>query len=262
MIATLVATGAFHEDGLADAVDGLGGGLDRNRALEIMKDSRIGAFGAIALGLALLLKFVTLNSVPSWQAALLLLAGHAVSRLGAVFIMTKMPYARETDDSRSKPLVQHVSSGVRGDCHATGIAALLPLRWAGVPMSGYRPWRARLPGMGAVFAAAVGWVHRRLPRRGSAVGRMRVLLGMHGGLLKRLILVRHTQPALAEGICYGRMDLDLAPTWPREFEQCLAQIPAAGCILSSPSSRCLRLAQALGRRDGVDVQVDAIGCWS
>jgi alpha-ribazole phosphatase len=79
---------------------------------------------------------------------------------------------------------------------------------------------------------------------------------MHGGLLKRLILVRHTQPALAEGICYGRMDLDLAPTWPREFEQCLALIPAAGSILSSPSSRCLRLAQALGQRDGVDVQVD------
>ena len=86
---------------------------------------------------------------------------------------------------------------------------------------------------------------------------MRVLFGMHGGLLKRLILVRHTQPALAEGICYGRMDLELAASWPEEFEQCLAQIPPASCILSSPSSRCLRLAQALGRRDGVDVQVDA-----
>jgi alpha-ribazole phosphatase len=79
---------------------------------------------------------------------------------------------------------------------------------------------------------------------------------MHGGLLNRLILVRHTQPALAEGICYGRMDLDLAATWPWEFEQCLAQIPAADSILSSPSSRCLRLAQALGRRDRVDVHVD------
>ena len=133
MIATLVATGAFHEDGLADAVDGLGGGLDRHRALEIMKDSRIGAFVAIALGMALLLKFVTLSSVPSLQAALLLLAGHAVSRLGAVFIMTKMPYARETDDSRSKPLVQHVSGVSVVIATLTGIAALLPLRWAGVP---------------------------------------------------------------------------------------------------------------------------------
>jgi len=67
------------------------------------------------------------------QAALLLLAGHAVSRLGAVFIMTKMPYARETDDSRSKPLVQHVSGVSVVIATLTGIAALLPLRWAGVP---------------------------------------------------------------------------------------------------------------------------------
>jgi adenosylcobinamide-GDP ribazoletransferase len=131
MVATLLLTGAFHEDGLADAVDGLGGGLDRSRALEIMKDSRIGAFGAIALGMALLLKFVMLNSVPSWRAALLLPAGHAVSRLGAVFIMTTMTYARETDDSRSKPLVQHVSRVSVVIAAATGVAALLPLRLAG-----------------------------------------------------------------------------------------------------------------------------------
>lgn len=85
---------------------------------------------------------------------------------------------------------------------------------------------------------------------------MCVLLGVHGGLLKQLILVRHTQPALAAGICYGRLDLDLAPTWPQEFEQCLALIPTVSCILSSPSSRCQRLARALGRRDGVDVHMD------
>lgn len=132
MVATLLVTGAFHEDGLADAVDGLGGGLDRNRTLEIMKDSRIGAFGAIALAMALLLKFVMLSSVPSRQAALLLLAGHAVSRLGAVFIMTKMPYARETHDSRSKPLVQHVSRVSVVIATMTGVATLLPLRLAGV----------------------------------------------------------------------------------------------------------------------------------
>jgi adenosylcobinamide-GDP ribazoletransferase len=131
MIATLVATGAFHEDGLADAVDGFGGGLDRNRALAIMKDSRIGAFGAIALGMALLLKFVTLNSVPLRQAALLLLAGHAVSRLGAVFIMTRLPYVRESDDSRSKPLVQQVSMVSVAIAALTGTVAVVPLGWAG-----------------------------------------------------------------------------------------------------------------------------------
>jgi adenosylcobinamide-GDP ribazoletransferase len=174
MIATLLATGAFHEDGLADAVDGLGGGLDRTRALEIMKDSRIGAFGAIALGMALLLKFVTLSSVPSWRAALLLLAGHAVSRLGAVFIMTTMPYARESDDSRSKPLVQHVSVVSVVIATLTGIAALTPMGWAGVPMRWtdvpmrwqYVPmgW-AVVPGLLAVGLVCLAWglyLRRRL----------------------------------------------------------------------------------------------------
>ena len=72
----------------------------------------------------------------------------------------------------------------------------------------------------------------------------------------RYLLVRHTRPAIEAGICYGRMDLDLAPTWPLDFEECLARIPAAARIFSSPSSRCRRLAEALGRRDRVDVGVD------
>ena len=54
--ATVMMTGGFHEDGLADVADGLGGSYDRERALDIMKDSRIGAFGAMALVLALLSK--------------------------------------------------------------------------------------------------------------------------------------------------------------------------------------------------------------
>jgi adenosylcobinamide-GDP ribazoletransferase len=160
MIATLLATGAFHEDGLADAVDGLGGGLDRHRALEIMKDSRIGAFGAIALGMALLLKFVTLSSVPTLQAASLLLAGHAVSRLGAVFIMARMPYARESDDSRSKPLVQHVSVVSVVIATLTGIAALLPMGLAGVP-----GLLAGIQGLLAVGLVCLAWglyLRRRL----------------------------------------------------------------------------------------------------
>ena len=56
IIATVLLTGAFHEDGLADTCDALGGHVSRERALEIMKDSRIGTFGAIALVLALLMK--------------------------------------------------------------------------------------------------------------------------------------------------------------------------------------------------------------
>ena len=63
MMATVVLTGAFHEDGLADTCDALGGHVSRARALEIMKDSRIGAFGAMALVLGLVSKIALLAVV-------------------------------------------------------------------------------------------------------------------------------------------------------------------------------------------------------
>jgi alpha-ribazole phosphatase len=87
---------------------------------------------------------------------------------------------------------------------------------------------------------------------------MRLLSRLHGGtLIARLILVRHTQLAVDPGVCYGRTDLDLAPTWPLDFEQCLSCIPPnATHILSSPLIRCLGLAHAIGRRDQMQVQVD------
>ena len=81
--AGVLLTGAFHEDGLADVADGLGGSLDRERALIIMKDSRVGAFGAIAVGLALLAKVALLALLGSLSAELMCVAlflGHVVSR--------------------------------------------------------------------------------------------------------------------------------------------------------------------------------------
>lgn len=132
MITTITLTGAFHEDGLADAVDGLGGSLARARALEIMKDSRIGVFGAVAVVLALLLKFATLCALPLRTAAWALIAGHAVSRLGAVIIMATLPYVRETDDSRSKPLVRRLSIiSLLVGC-VTAALALIPLQLRGI----------------------------------------------------------------------------------------------------------------------------------
>ena len=63
MLASVLITGAFHEDGLADTCDGFGGGWSKNKILEIMKDSRIGTFGVVGLILVLLLKFLTLNEL-------------------------------------------------------------------------------------------------------------------------------------------------------------------------------------------------------
>ena len=85
--ALVAATGALHEDGLADAADGFGGGGASLRKLEIMRDSRIGAYGAIALTLALILRVGALAAAltgGTWGAAGALTLVSAVSRAGAL----------------------------------------------------------------------------------------------------------------------------------------------------------------------------------
>lgn len=105
MAATILATGAFHEDGLADSLDGLGGGLTRERALEIMRDSRIGTYGAVALLLALGLKASLLTAMPVWIAALVLIAGHTVSRMAVVHVIATTDYARDKGAKFTVPTV-------------------------------------------------------------------------------------------------------------------------------------------------------------
>lgn len=102
MAATIYLTGAFHEDGLADSADGLGGGLDKTRKLEIMQDSRLGSYGAIALVGCLLFKFQALSALPVAILPFALIAAHTLSRLAAVYIMATMPYVRSA--GKSKPL--------------------------------------------------------------------------------------------------------------------------------------------------------------
>ncbi|WP_025733013.1 adenosylcobinamide-GDP ribazoletransferase [Carnimonas nigrificans] len=93
---TLIITGGFHEDGLADTVDGIGGGHTPEQRLAIMKDSRIGSFGALALIMALLIKtaaLLTLSDHPGVLAGTLITAA-AISRAAAVIMMALLPYAR------------------------------------------------------------------------------------------------------------------------------------------------------------------------
>ena len=93
--AGIALTGGFHEDGLADTADGLGGGLTRDRRLEIMKDSRLGSYGALVLGLTLALRVAALAmlaQVSPLFAAIALLAAHGLGRAAAVAAMTIMPY--------------------------------------------------------------------------------------------------------------------------------------------------------------------------
>ena len=107
----LLVTGAFHEDGLADTVDGLGGGQTAERRLEIMKDSRIGTYGVCALVVALGLKAALLASFTAQVGALALLTAHGVGRAAAVFVMRATPYAPSGDAGKWKPTPMGVRIG-------------------------------------------------------------------------------------------------------------------------------------------------------
>ena len=86
-------TGGLHEDGLADTFDGLGGGRTREARLAIMKDSRIGTYGALALGFVAALRVAALASLPPGSAAAALLFAHGAARAAAVVVMAASPYA-------------------------------------------------------------------------------------------------------------------------------------------------------------------------
>ena len=108
MAATIYLTGAFHEDGLADSADGIGGGWQREQMLTIMHDSRLGTYGAMALFFILFAKFQTLNGMYPTFVVMLLIAGHALSRLCALWVMATANYVKST--GKAKPLATQISA--------------------------------------------------------------------------------------------------------------------------------------------------------
>ena len=109
--ATLLATGALHEDGFADACDGLGGGATRERALEIMRDPRLGTYGTAGLGLVFAAKVIALAAAPVEVIPWLLVAGHAASRASMALALASGTYARAA--GIAAPLAESSPSGSR-----------------------------------------------------------------------------------------------------------------------------------------------------
>jgi len=128
MISGIGVTGAFHEDGFADVCDGFGGGWTQLKILEIMKDSRVGAYGAIGLMLILLLKFLLLRAIlpplPVATGIGLLITVHALSRFTALTLIYTHSYAKENEDSKAKPVAKKLPLA---DVGAAAFFALLPL---------------------------------------------------------------------------------------------------------------------------------------
>ena len=95
LVVSMLLTGAFHEDGFADTADALGGAHDRARIFVILKDSRVGAYGALALVVSVAFRLVLLAQMGGTAYAALLLA-HCLSRVGPVWLMVTMPYVSDT----------------------------------------------------------------------------------------------------------------------------------------------------------------------
>lgn len=110
MVISLMLTGAFHEDGLADMADGIGGGMTVERRLLIMKDSRIGTYGSSALIMSLLGKYVLLTSAAQFVSIIpVWLVGYTLSRSIASSFIYNTPYVSDSDTSKSKPLAHKQS---------------------------------------------------------------------------------------------------------------------------------------------------------
>jgi adenosylcobinamide-GDP ribazoletransferase len=122
LAAGVAVTGAFHEDGLADTADGLGGGLTPESRLEIMKDSRIGTYGAVALISMFAIKATALISIGPIAVAFALVAAHAAARLATVVVIRVMPYAGDRDAAKVKPLATSVTTAELAVAMALGLA--------------------------------------------------------------------------------------------------------------------------------------------
>ena len=150
-------TGAFHEDGLADTCDGFGGGMTPERVMEIMKDSRIGTYGAAGMGLVLALKWSLLSSMAPVTTIAALFVAHPLSRLAAVSLIWRLDYARA--EGKAKPMAQEMSGP---EFAIASLCALLPLLVVG--WWGLLSWQALAACvLGATLAAL--WLGARFVRR-------------------------------------------------------------------------------------------------
>jgi len=125
IVVRLLITGALHEDGLADFLDGFGvGGHDRERILSIMKDSHIGTYGVLGLIIYELLLVATLYSLPPTLAALTILAADPYAKMVTAQLITMMPYARKEEEAKNKTVYRKMQwpAGI-----SLAIQGLLPM---------------------------------------------------------------------------------------------------------------------------------------
>ena len=121
LVASILLTGAFHEDGLADTADALGGAHDCAEIFVILKDSRVGAFGALALVVSIAFRLVLLAQLTGAAAAAVLLA-HCLARVGPVWLMVAMPYVSDAAAKSRQVTRAGPAQGVLATAIGVGVA--------------------------------------------------------------------------------------------------------------------------------------------
>ncbi len=157
----VLITGGLHEDGFADTCDGLGGGRTRERALEIMRDSRIGSYGAIGLVLMLVGRLVVLAALPGVAVPFVLVAGHAASRGAMLWVMQHSTYAR--DRGAGSAVAQPIDAMGRRLAGLTVVLALVPLLFV-------LPLHALILGLGGLVLGLMAMQRRFQARLGGYTG--------------------------------------------------------------------------------------------
>ena len=125
--AGIILTSALHEDGLADTADAFGGGWTIEKRLAIMKDSRIGSYGALALGLGVALRVAAISDMPMWAGPAALIAAHAAARAAPAFVMNRLRYAGNTAAMKVSYAEAPVRSGELRFALVVVLLAMLPL---------------------------------------------------------------------------------------------------------------------------------------
>ena len=139
LLSRVLLTGALHEDGLADFLDGFGGGTDKDSTLRIMKDSHIGTYGTIGLILYFLLSYTLLLNISAQYIPAVLICGDVFCKCVSSHIVWFLPYARPEDESKNRTVYQHPTALEETLTLVSGFGVLVFLPWAIRFMNGFIP---------------------------------------------------------------------------------------------------------------------------
>lgn len=134
MAMRMLLTGALHEDGLADFIDGFGGVATRERTLEIMKDSHIGTYGVLGLIIYCALLFTTLLSLTPFVAMILVMCGDAFARMVAGQLVQMLPYARTAETAKNKVVYRRIPTLSAISLTVQGLLPMFLLLFINIPV--------------------------------------------------------------------------------------------------------------------------------